>query len=338
MKNNSNFGAIDHFRIIAAALVVVIHTADIPFLGETGNLLLSNVIARVAVPFFFAVTGFFTDFTSETAIKKLLAKTALMYAAATAVYLPYGSYSVSMKQILFDGTFYHLWYFPALGIGALTVFALKKLPNAALPIASALYAFGLCGDTYQTLARSFEPLRKTLDLCSNVFSFTRNGIFFAPLFLLIGSVIGNKLRRDRNENRRTISVFISALCFALSLILLAVERFSLNGIIVGPRDSMYISLIPCTVFLMLTLGAIRTSPRPALRRISLWIYVIHPVILDLTARISNSLSASGTFNADAWHAVRAASISLITAAVIGIIPAIKNRMEKSRFGVSVQPE
>lgn len=314
MKNNSNFGAIDHFRIIAAALVVVIHTADIPFLGEMGNLLLSNVIARVAVPFFFAVTGFFTDFTSETAIKKLLAKTALMYAAATAVYLPYGSYSVSMKQILFDGTFYHLWYFPALGIGALTVFALKKLPNAAaLPIASALYAFGLCGDTYQTLARSFEPLRKTLDLCSNVFSFTRNGIFFAPLFLLIGSVIGNKLCRDRNENRRTISVFISALCFALSL-------------------------IPCTVFLMLTLGAIRTSPRPALRRISLWIYVIHPVILDLTARISNSLSASGTFNADAWHAVRAASISLITAAVIGIIPAIKNRMEKSRFGVSVQPE
>ena len=52
------FGAFDYFRIIAAALVVSIHAPAVPFLGDAGNLLLSGTFARLAVPFFFAVTGF----------------------------------------------------------------------------------------------------------------------------------------------------------------------------------------------------------------------------------------------------------------------------------------
>lgn len=322
MQKNA-FGAIDLFRIVAAALVIIIHTADIPFLGESGNLLLSGAVARIAVPFFFAVTGFFTDFTSTASVKRLLAKTMLLYAAATAVYLPYGSYFASIRQVVFDGSFYHLWYFPALALGAAIVFLLKKLPtSAALTIALALYAFGLCGDSYAALARNADPIRKSLDVMSNVFSYTRNGIFFAPLFLLIGSIIGSKVRCDIGKPRR-ISLFISVPCFAVSLAALIAERFLLRGVIFAPHDSMFISLIPCTVFLILMLSSIKMKPKPVLRRISMWVYIIHPVFIDLIARVKNSLDETGTLNSDAQRVIRTASISLITAAVMSILLSVK---------------
>lgn len=319
-----DLGAFDIFRIVAAVLVIKIHTADIPFLGEDGNLLLSGVIARIAVPYFFAVTGFFTDLSSVEGLKKLLKKTLLLYTAATAVYLPYGSWFASIKQVVFDGSFYHLWYFPALALGAVIVYYLKKLPAiAALWIASAMYLFGLCGDSYITLAQKFEPLRGVLDVLSNVFFYTRNGIFFTPLFLLIGNVIGNK----EHHSQRHASIFAAG--FACSLILLGVERFSLRGITFAPKDSMFISLVPCTVFLMLTLRSIRMKPKPVLRRVSLWIYIIHPIIIDLTARIESSLDETGALNADAVNVIRTASISMITAAFAEILLMTKDRRNGS---------
>lgn len=318
MQKN-DLGAIDLFRIAAAVLVIMIHTGDIPFLGESGNLLLSGVIARIAVPFFFAVTGFFTDLSSAEKVKKLLEKTLLLYAAATAVYLPYGSYFASIKQVIFDGSFYHLWYFPALALGAVIVFFLKKLPTAAtLTIALALYAFGLCGDSYTMLAQRAEPMRRALDVLSNVFFYTRNGIFFAPLFLLIGNMIGNKVRSD-GERRLPKNTLIFATGFMLSLVLLGVERFSLRGITFAPRDSMFISLIPCTVFLMLTLISIKVKPKPILRRISMWIYIIHPVFIDLIVRVKNSLNETRTLGDDTRHVILTALISTVTAAVMEIM-------------------
>ena len=329
MQKN-DLGAIDMFRLVAAALVIMIHTGDIPFLGESGNLLLSGVIARTAVPFFFAVTGFFTDLSSAENVKKLLKKTVLMYAAATAVYLPYGSYFASIKQVVFDGSFYHLWYFPALALGAEIVFFLKKLPTAAaLTIASALYAFGLCGDSYTLLAQKAEPMRRLLEVLANVFFYTRNGIFFAPLFLLIGSIIGNKIRSD-DKLRSPKNTFDFACGFVLSLVLFGVERFSLRGITYAPRDSMFISLIPCTVFLMLTLSSVRVNPKPVLRRVSMWIYIIHPVFIDLITRVKNSLNETGTLGDDARHVILTALISIVTAAVIETLLTIKSHPNKKQ--------
>lgn len=170
----------------------------------------------------------------------------LIYAAAIVVYLPYGIYSVSIKQVLFDGSVYHLWYFPAVAMGALIVYALKKLPiTAAFSIASALYVFGLCGDSYNKLAQNIEPINKALEVLSAVFSYTRNGIFFAPLFLLIGNIIGTKTLKALEEKRRILSPLISVPWLVVSLTLLIYERFSLRGIAFAPRNNMFIALIPC---------------------------------------------------------------------------------------------
>lgn len=326
------FGAFDYFRIIAAALVISIHAPAVPFLGDAGNLLLSGTFARIAVPFFFAVTGFFTDLSSAAAVKKLLVKTALIYAAATAVYLPYGTYFANIKQVLFDGSFYHLWYFPAVMMGAVIVFWLKKLPTVpAVVIASLLYTFGLCGDSYRNLANFIEPLSKTLDVLSNVFSFTRNGLFFAPMFLLLGSILGNKVRRALEQSRLP-RLFITVPCFLLSLGMLIAERFSLKEITFAPNNNMFISLVPCTIFLLLILSAIRLKPRPVLRQISMWIYIVHPIIIDLINRITNGFDkVTGALDDNAKNVILSASISLTIAAVFVVLLSIKKtKMQKAR--------
>ncbi len=331
MKNN-NFGAIDLFRLIAAVLVIAIHVPAIPFLSEAGNLLLSQIIARLAVPFFFSVTGFFVDLSNAASVKKLVIKNSLIYIAATAIYLPYGSYDSTIKQLLFDGTYYHLWYFPAVMLGAVIVYGLRKLSAAsAVVIALLLYAFGLAGDSYRMLAEKIDLLDRILDNLSGVFSYTRNGFFFAPLFMLIGNIIGNKIRRDLAENRRPISIFISLPCLALSIFLLGIEWCLLAGKANILYYNMFISLIPCIVFLMLLLSAIELKPYPILRRISMWIYIVHPIFINLIGCLINYYDkTTGRLNSNASSAIVNASISIVNAVIFGILLFVKRKETTTR--------
>ena len=63
--------------------------------------------------------------------------------------------------MLFNGTFYHLWYFPALVLGACLVYGLLCIlgPRWAWLPALLLYAAGLLGDSYFGLTAALPPLR-----------------------------------------------------------------------------------------------------------------------------------------------------------------------------------
>lgn len=50
---------INYFRMVAALLVVAIHTSPLCSYSQLGDFILTRMIARVAVPFFFMTTGFF---------------------------------------------------------------------------------------------------------------------------------------------------------------------------------------------------------------------------------------------------------------------------------------
>ncbi len=324
MKNKQDLGALDIFRIIATALVILIHAPALLYISDTGNIILSGAVARIAVPFFFTVTGIFTDFTSAENIKRLVLKTLVLYAAATAVYLPYGVYSSSVKAVLFDGTFYHLWYFPALITGAVIVFALYRLPKPLpLIIASALYVFGLCGDSYSVLARNIPAINAALNFLSGIFSFTRNGLFFAPIFLMIGNIIGKRIQEPR---RRKTGLRLYIPCLMISLAALILERLLLRDMIAGMIGNMFAALVPCTVFLLLTLTSVKVKPMPKLRTISMWIYILHPVILDLCSGVYNGYdTASGTLSEGAVSTICKAALAVCTAAVAAVLLSRKKR-------------
>lgn len=192
---------LDDFRWIAAFLVVAIHTSPLESVSETADFLLTRVIARVAVPFFFMVTGYFVLY-GENRKKRLihtLKKTGSWYLALSLLYLPIQLYKLLeqkisvayvgefFKMVLFDGTFYHLWYLPALMLGLLVAFFLLHLGDkTAFLCAGALYIVGLLGDSYYGITERIPFLNSIYNGMFQLFSHTRNGLFYAPLFLLLG--------------------------------------------------------------------------------------------------------------------------------------------------------
>ena len=59
MRQRKNYAAIDNFRLIAALLIVAIHTGPLESFSGTADFLVTYCAGRIAVPFFLMVTGFF---------------------------------------------------------------------------------------------------------------------------------------------------------------------------------------------------------------------------------------------------------------------------------------
>lgn len=196
------------FGIAAAILVIAIHTYPLADLNSTADYLAAHVVCRIAVPFFFMASGFFL-FPAGTdpldALPRFLKRSACIYAAAIALYIPVNLYTgyfkteqllpAMLQDIFFDGTFYHLWYLPAAILGAcIAGFCLRRFgSNGAFAVCAVLYLIGLFGDAI-TPSRNASLLSEIfMTALFSVFDYTRNGIFFAPLFF----VLGGALRRKR---------------------------------------------------------------------------------------------------------------------------------------------
>lgn len=287
MKSPLRYGAADSARIWCALLVVAIHTSPLLALGELANFLLVGVVARLAVPFFFCCTGFFTlsrctgQWSGDRRVLgRFLRKTLLYYAVSAVIYLPVMVYSGSfppqtpIQDILFNGTFYHLWYFPALLLGVPLTYLLRfRLPKGfAWPSAGLLYAIGLLGDSYYGLTAMFPSLSAVYDFLFRLFDYTRNGLFFAPVFLLLGLRLSPFRRRKRRFYLCGLAAGAAAL-FTEALLLYCKGQMR--------HDSMYISLIPCLYFLFSLLLSIPKSENPLLRKAGLYLYVIHPFCIVL---------------------------------------------------------
>ena len=59
MKKSKDYAGIDCARLVFAFLIIAIHTSPLAIAGGTADFVLSGVIARTGVPFFFMVSGFF---------------------------------------------------------------------------------------------------------------------------------------------------------------------------------------------------------------------------------------------------------------------------------------
>ena len=276
MLEKKKYGGVDFFRIIAAILIITIHTSPLSSVNATADFLLTRVAARIAVPFFLMVTGFFVLGSSDQ-LKRFLKKTTILYGISILIYLPIGIYAGYFEQpgffsvlrmVLFDGTFYHLWYFPAVIIGAMLVYILEhKLSFKWVAVLSILlYAIGLLGDSYYGLVKDSG----FYNILFQIFSYTRNGLFYAPVFLAMGRGI------SKNQRKHTGKMDFAG--FLVSLILLFTEGMLLHTYGLQRHGSMYIMLLPCMFFLFRLILSIRTTVKIP-REISAWIYILHPACI-----------------------------------------------------------
>ncbi len=277
---------IDYFRFVAAFLVIAIHTSPLVTYSESLDFVLTRIIARTAVPFFFMVSGFFLISRYSCNYDKLIKfvrKTTLIYIISILLYIPLNIYNGYfkmdnllpniIKDIIFDGTIYHLWYLPASIIGAvLSWFIVKKAGfKNALLITAVLYVIGLFGDSYYGLVKNLPLLHNFYKYIFQISDYTRNGIFFAPVFFVLGGIIADESHRfSRKEN---------LIGFITSIFLLLGEGMLLHKHGLQRHDSMYIMLLPCMYFLLSGLIQRKGHRTYLLCTSALIIYIIHPLVI-----------------------------------------------------------
>ncbi len=306
---NTSYAGLDYLRIIAAFLIVAIHTSPLMSFSPEADFIFTRIIARVAVPFFFMVTGFFllsriipsqgarpeTD-TGKPAgeVKKFLKKTAILYGAAILIYFPINIYSgffnekhgltSLLKDIFINGTFYHLWYLPAVITGVILIYILTAYfgKRNLFLISLLLYGIGLLGDSYYGLTIKLPWLKNIYDSIFYLFDYTRNGIFYAPVFLVLGALIAK-------QNRKlTLKQSLSGLLFSSALLFL--EGLVLHHNNLQRHDSMYLFLIPVMYYLFKTALLWQGRSNKNLRTLSMVVYITHPLAIIVVRGVAKVLS------------------------------------------------
>jgi len=328
------YSGIDYFRIIAASLVVAIHTSPLTSINSTADFILTRVIARVAVPFFFMTSGFFLFHRAGDEGKRLavfLKKTAMLYAIAILLYLPLNLYHGIpeewaylpnlLKNIFFDGTYLHLWYLPAAIFGAAISWALLKnfKEKGALAIGLFLYIIGLFGDSYYGFAARIPAFQAFYHAVFEFCRYTRNGLFFAPVFFILGALVAKR------QKRYGLKTCMTGLWVSMALMI--AEGLLLRGWEAQRHDSMYIMLLPCMIFLFQSLLLWNGRAVKSLRGISATVYIIHPMMIALVYKFAavTNLQWLGHNSIARFSSVALASLA---AAVLSIIFLQKMRLWK----------
>lgn len=300
-NKREEYAGIDKFRIVAAIMIIAIHTSPLVSISHEADFVLTRIIARVAVPFFFMCTGYFLipgyiepQENRKRIFFRFLNKTGLLYGAAILIYLPVNIYSgyfkeklvipTLVKDLVFDGTFYHLWYIPASIIGFMIVYGLLTRFNLKVvaDISFILYLIGLFGDSYYGISEKIDVAHSFYRGLFSCFDYTRNGLFFSPVFIVLGAIIA--------ESKREYSIAKNIVGFTLSFTALIAEALILNHFSLQRHDSMYIMLVPALIFLFRILLSIKGKSQKTLRDISMLVYIIHPLCIILVRGSAKVLS------------------------------------------------
>lgn len=130
-------------------MVVAIHAHPFCELGVNADFFFSTLLPRIAVPFFFAASGYFyikkLESGAERCFSQYLKRIVTTYALWSVIYFIFtfckGGYSAlkwfavsSVYNFFIKGSYYHFWFFPALIISVclITVFYKMNLKKTAV--------------------------------------------------------------------------------------------------------------------------------------------------------------------------------------------------------------
>lgn len=263
---------VDITRFLLAILVIAIHTGPFDGIKTPAGIFIVQYLGRLAVPLFFALSGYYLHQSIQKSknpdltVKKTILNLLKIYLLSWIIYLPlwfYQNRPINLLKFVIDalwaGMHYHLWYFPALIIGILIVYGLSKLKNksVAWQIVVILYIIGMGLNAYYYLAFEEMPL----------IYLSRNGLFFAPMFVMIGFYPIYK--------QNLIALIISLLLYGMEI----TGLYSLGHM--QELSSMYLFLIPVVIFMFPFIidDTGKTHTSLVFHRLSLSMYIIHPVIV-----------------------------------------------------------
>ncbi len=330
---------IEAFKLIAAILVIAIHTSPLETYSADGDFILTRILARVAVPFFFMVTGYFMlpkcmeEKGGLSVLGKYLIRLLLIYLAVTILYLPIQIYKgtfaeekgvwLFIKDFFTDGTFYHLWYLPASIYGVLiTVLLLRKCKLGQVQVlVGILYVIGLFGDSYYGVFEKVPVIHGFYEGLFTIAAYTRG--LMAPAFL----VAGYSLAVNGGSRIGKCKVFFPACLACLIGEALWLRQFDLQR-----HDSMYLFLPACMIYLFPLLLQWEPSLRMDCRKVPMLVYLLHPLCIVLLRGAAKSIRLSVFYENSLLYFVSVTTITLCLSFVLnilyrGILPGKKLRQK-----------
>lgn len=283
---------VDWLKVLFALLVVIIHTHPLKNISETMNFWLLNYFARIAVPMFFAFSGYVLSRKIKdnpryfkawclNLLKLLVTWTVVYwlyislfeYADLEATNWVSWSYGFLIYS-LFHG-YFHLWYLASLIIGGVLVYHLRNRNQKKLLLISIpFYVLGLFAVSWSSLSN--PAIDRVLAPVQHFFDNVRNSPLNCLPFLFIGFYLE---RRMPQYNKKAVMLLLAV--FSI-LYYIEVKLVSLTA----PRGyDMYLSLVPIVFCSMVLLqNSFSAGHSPFLSKISLNIYLTHILVLKIFER------------------------------------------------------
>ena len=298
---------LDIAKFVMAFLVILIHARPFAETAPAADFLISDVVARVAVPLYFAISGFllFRKLEYENGkvkwcaanrmrLVRYLKRIGLTYIIWSGVYIvwqfPYwyqigwwGMQAIKdcVASLFFSGCYYHTWFLLSLiyGVpllfGVLLVCPKKKLP---LVIAAGWLVECLTYSYTWVAPELLQPVGRLMDKTPIVI----DTVFRALPLLGVGVMLSDRASGYRNKASGVLCLVAMIACAAEATIL---KIFSPNQ-----SNFEYLIFTPFVAYLLLRCLLesrhlkLPTAAATVLREASLIIYCLHPIIIEILAR------------------------------------------------------
>jgi len=340
-----NLNCVDLMKFIFALLIVALHKNPLTSINLDVNFFIVNYIARLAVPFYFIASGYFlfrkTSYEEFdiSVVLKYAWKIYKLYLIWTIIYM----YPIIKNQILtdsngffhgilvwirdfvFSGSYFHLWYLNATVFAVLLVGILikKKIKiRKIIIIASVFYGIGLFEQAYFGLILPLEKydwLWSLVKLLGNVIVTTRNGLFEGFLFISLGMFFAYK--PIKLKKKKAIGLFI------ISMILFFVEVITIKKLGWFRGKDMYIFLVPTSFLLFHIVSQIQLKDNliyKELRKIGALIFYLHMWGAIIVGKIMNYIGATRGVEFDN-SLIRYIMIVLLTYCMAVVIRLLSNK-------------
>lgn len=337
------YDMINIFRLICAYLIIVIHTCAFQCFGNAAIFVTNFSIGMIAIPFFFATSGYFlyAGFNKPHYLKNYIKKLALIFIVATLIYIPlclpgmYADLSTKgLKFILQTFLIYslpgHLWYISTLLMSAVVIYVFLKKDwiKPLIGLSIILFIITVIGQGYFNVFEG-HPIMKCIAAYNYIFDRIRNGFAFGIPYMTMG-VIVNKYKLNEKLKR-------PYLLLGIAILLYAIEGYIFYHFKTGYESYAYFShalLIP--VLFILLLNSKVSLPRKTssmLRELSLWIYVYHILIVILLSRITNWFNydpAIDNYGMASMSLVKFLTVCAIITPIAYIISAIRLKQKEKQ--------
>lgn len=270
---------LDYFKVFLSILVITIHVQPLFQPDSSIGFLISNGLARIAVPCFFIINGYygFNKLSSFESTTKYITRIISIYFTWVIIYILVDiirlgkDFDAQKLLIIIPFGYGHLWYLVSLFTGFFMLFIFNKIiknKNILFTVCILLFLIGCCLQTFWGV-KTFENLYKT-----------RNALFMGVPFIFLGSYIKSVEDKIRNIKNTPLLVLI-----ILNLCLLIGESY--YCFIHDSGKDLYFSLIVlCPLIIVYVLNHSKyTINKGYVGLIASGIYYVHIISMYIIEKI-----------------------------------------------------